>query len=66
MVKENRRVKTFATGMKKCPARNFIEIEFPKIEDKYNLYSRMFTMVNDPEKITIDKAWREIFSDVKK
>tara|TARA_R110002153_G_scaffold148898_2_gene300243 strand:+ start:1617 stop:3473 length:1857 start_codon:yes stop_codon:yes gene_type:complete len=63
---KKKRVETFVTSMKKCPARNFIEIEFSKIEDKYKLYSRMFTMVHDPEKISLLEAWIEIFFDIEK
>lgn len=61
-----KRVKTHVTGLKKSSARNFIEIEFPKIEYKYKLYSRMFTLVHDPSRIRLDDAWGWVFFDIEK
>ena len=61
------RIKTFATGMKKKgPARNYIDIEFKILEEKYNFHSRMFTLVHEPNEIDINRAWDWVLFDVEK
>jgi hypothetical protein len=63
---ESNRIKTFDTVMRKSKAKNYIDTEFKKLEDKYKFHSRMFTLVHDPNEVTAEQAWGWVFFDIEK
>lgn len=64
---EHKLVEKYNTELRKdSKIHNYIQIEFPKIEEKYKFYSRMFTFVHNPEYISIEKAWGWLFFDIQK
>ncbi len=60
----NKRVQVFDSTMRKSKARNYIDIEFKKLEDKYKFHSRMFTLVHNPSAISKENAWAWVFVDI--
>jgi energy-coupling factor transporter ATP-binding protein EcfA2 len=66
MASKVERVKTYNTTMRQGPAGNYIEIEMKRLEEKYNFYSRMFTLVHAANSIDIESAWGWCFFDIEK
>lgn len=64
---DTKRVEKYNTELRKNSAvHNFVQIEFLKLEEKYKFHSRMFTMVHNPEKISLENAWGWVFLDIEK